>query len=190
MYGADHGQPPYTVSLDGPLAEGETRCQDRGRSTPVPGATPSCLARANCSIIASLWQESMALALEPLNLMPVCPQCHNVIEPRTGSRRQSGCDEQGRPTDPQHPWNAEARGSPGNLARERSQRRRKITSCIRSFFSDRRRPSRALLEGQIMGSRSALSDAQWRKIERSCRKPDAIRLMIEAILFREFSGRR
>jgi 5-methylcytosine-specific restriction endonuclease McrA len=56
--------------------------------------------------------KSMALALEPLNLMPVCPQCHNVIEPRTGSRRQSGCDEQGRPTDPQHPWNAEARGEP------------------------------------------------------------------------------
>jgi hypothetical protein len=53
--------------------------------------------------------KSMALALEPLNLMPVYPQCHNLIEPRTGSPRiKSGCDEAGNPLSPDHPWNKSA----------------------------------------------------------------------------------
>jgi 5-methylcytosine-specific restriction protein A len=55
-------------------------------------------------------EQAPTLALEPLNFEVVCAVCHNIIEPRTGSRRKSGCDEQGQPLDPQHPWNAEARG--------------------------------------------------------------------------------
>ena len=39
-----------------------------------------------------------------------------------------------------------------------------------------------------MSSKSALSDAQWRKIERYLPETRRDRLMIEAILFREFSG--
>ena len=56
---------------------------------------------------------SMAVALEPLNLSTACPQCHNAIEPRTGTgppRIKSGCDEFGQPTDPLHPWNAKPGG--------------------------------------------------------------------------------
>ena len=46
------------------------------------------------------------LALEPLNLMPVCPGCHNAIEPRSGTPHiKSGCDELGNPLSPDHPWN-------------------------------------------------------------------------------------
>jgi 5-methylcytosine-specific restriction endonuclease McrA len=48
--------------------------------------------------------KAMALALEPLNFMVLCPECHNIVEPRTGSRIKSGCDELGRPLDPSHPW--------------------------------------------------------------------------------------
>ena len=56
--------------------------------------------------------KSMALALEPLNFMVVCPQCHNAIEPRSGMPRiSSACDEDGNPLDPQHPWNADPRGA-------------------------------------------------------------------------------
>jgi 5-methylcytosine-specific restriction endonuclease McrA len=49
--------------------------------------------------------KAMALALEPLNFQVLCPECHNIVEPRSGTPRiKSGCDEQGRPTDPSHPW--------------------------------------------------------------------------------------
>jgi 5-methylcytosine-specific restriction endonuclease McrA len=48
---------------------------------------------------------SMALALEPLNFEVVCPACHNIIEPRDGSpAKPRGCDIDGRPLDPNHPW--------------------------------------------------------------------------------------
>ncbi|NOJ50438.1 HNH endonuclease signature motif containing protein [Bradyrhizobium archetypum] len=40
-----------------------------------------------------------AMALEPANLQVVCPECHNIIEPRTGSRRKLGCDELGPPVE-------------------------------------------------------------------------------------------
>ena len=55
---------------------------------------------------------SMALALEPANFQVVCPECHNTIEPRTGSGRiKSGCNEAGQPTDPRHPWNVNPGGA-------------------------------------------------------------------------------
>jgi hypothetical protein len=44
------------------------------------------------------------------------------------------------------------------------------------------------LEAKTMSSKSALSNAQWRKIERYLPETRRNRLMIEAILFREFSG--
>ena len=47
---------------------------------------------------------SPALALEPLNFMVLCPECHNIVEPRTGSRVSSACDVNGMPTDASHPW--------------------------------------------------------------------------------------
>jgi 5-methylcytosine-specific restriction protein A len=53
-------------------------------------------------------ERAPALALEPLNFMVLCSECHNVVEPRTGSRQRSACDEQGRPLDPEHPWNLKA----------------------------------------------------------------------------------
>jgi 5-methylcytosine-specific restriction endonuclease McrA len=45
-----------------------------------------------------------ALGLEPLNFAVVCPECHNAIEPRSGAVRLSGCNIDGSPTDPRHPW--------------------------------------------------------------------------------------
>ena len=50
--------------------------------------------------------KSMALALEPANFQVVRPECHNIVEPRTGlCRIRSGCDELGHPLSPDHPWN-------------------------------------------------------------------------------------
>jgi 5-methylcytosine-specific restriction enzyme A len=49
-------------------------------------------------------ERAPALALEPLNFMVLCSECHNVVEPRTGSRQRLACDEQGRPLDKAHPW--------------------------------------------------------------------------------------
>ena len=47
-----------------------------------------------------------ALGLEPLNFEVLCPACHNIVEPRTGeSRPASGCDVDGNPLAPDHPWN-------------------------------------------------------------------------------------
>ena len=49
---------------------------------------------------------SASLALEPLNFQVVCPGCHNIIEPRSGTPRiKSGCDIDGHPLSPDHPWN-------------------------------------------------------------------------------------
>src|SRR5262245_33398930 len=45
-----------------------------------------------------------ALAHEPLNLMPLCGTCHNLEEPRQG-KPQRGCDIEGNPLSPDHPWN-------------------------------------------------------------------------------------
>jgi hypothetical protein len=45
-----------------------------------------------------------ALALEPLNLEPICVSCHNALEPRAGSQL-SVCDVDGNPLHPEHPWN-------------------------------------------------------------------------------------
>jgi hypothetical protein len=101
-----HGPTPHLLSLDGPLAKGAPHCPHRGE-----------VHRTRCNAFLPGKGElhvhhrkpvakSMALALEPLNLMPVCPQCRNVIEPRTGSPRiKSGCDELGHPLSPDHPWN-------------------------------------------------------------------------------------
>jgi 5-methylcytosine-specific restriction endonuclease McrA len=49
-------------------------------------------------------EHAPALALEPLNFQVLCAQCHNIVEPRTGSRQRLACDEQGRPLDKAHPW--------------------------------------------------------------------------------------
>jgi len=47
-----------------------------------------------------------ALATEPANLMCVCIACHNTIEPKDKKKySQSGCDVNGWPTNPDHPWN-------------------------------------------------------------------------------------
>ena len=55
---------------------------------------------------------TMALALEPLNFEVLCGPCHNIVEPRSGvARLKSGCDEQGKPTNPEHPWNAKPGGA-------------------------------------------------------------------------------
>ena len=57
--------------------------------------------------------KSMALALEPLNFQVLCPECHNIVEPRSSSPRiKSACDVDGRPLDPSHPWNLKP-GGPG-----------------------------------------------------------------------------
>jgi hypothetical protein len=47
--------------------------------------------------------KSLALALEPLNFEVVCPACHNSIEPRSGTPKL-GCDLDGNPSSPEHPW--------------------------------------------------------------------------------------
>jgi 5-methylcytosine-specific restriction endonuclease McrA len=48
--------------------------------------------------------KSLALALDPANFQVLCPECHNIVEPRTGSRMSACDDELGRPLDPEHPW--------------------------------------------------------------------------------------
>jgi len=55
-------------------------------------------------------ERAPALALEPLNLMVLCSECHNIVEPRTALRKLSACDEQGWPLDPEHPWNLKTGG--------------------------------------------------------------------------------
>jgi 5-methylcytosine-specific restriction protein A len=45
-----------------------------------------------------------ALSFEPANFMVLCAECHNIVEPRTGVPRL-GCDIDGTPLSPEHPWN-------------------------------------------------------------------------------------
>jgi 5-methylcytosine-specific restriction protein A len=45
-----------------------------------------------------------AVQLEPQNLECVCGSCQNALEPRNGAVRLSGCNIDGSPTDPRHPW--------------------------------------------------------------------------------------
>jgi 5-methylcytosine-specific restriction endonuclease McrA len=45
-----------------------------------------------------------ALELEPLNFMVVCSPCHNALEPRNGAPPRLGCNVNGDPLDPAHPW--------------------------------------------------------------------------------------
>jgi 5-methylcytosine-specific restriction endonuclease McrA len=47
--------------------------------------------------------KSMAVALEPLNLVPLCPACHNATHAEL-KRPKTQCDEQGWPIDRDHPW--------------------------------------------------------------------------------------
>ena len=49
-------------------------------------------------------KRAAALAYEPLNLMTLCNACHNREEPRNGMP-QRGCDIDGNPLSPLHPWN-------------------------------------------------------------------------------------
>jgi hypothetical protein len=49
-------------------------------------------------------KRAAALAYEPQNLMTLCTQCHNAIEPRNGMP-QHGCDIDGNPLSEMHPWN-------------------------------------------------------------------------------------
>ena len=43
-----------------------------------------------------------ALRTEPLNLRPLCVGCHNATHAEM--KRGVGCDENGMPLDPSHPW--------------------------------------------------------------------------------------
>ena len=45
-----------------------------------------------------------ALRIEPQNLVALCRGCHDAehADMKRGSKR--GCDENGMPTDPRHPW--------------------------------------------------------------------------------------
>jgi hypothetical protein len=52
------------------------------------------------------FRKAPALALEPLNLMPLCQPCHNVEEQGGG---KGACDVDGMPIDASHPWNAKAK---------------------------------------------------------------------------------
>lgn len=48
-----------------------------------------------------------ALAFEPQNFTVLCVECHNIVEPRTGSPKpERGCDANGAPLADDHPWNA------------------------------------------------------------------------------------
>jgi 5-methylcytosine-specific restriction endonuclease McrA len=47
--------------------------------------------------------KSIALAFEPLNFSVLCPPCHNIVEPRTGTPKL-GCDIDGKPLSDDHPW--------------------------------------------------------------------------------------
>ena len=75
------------------------RCQRCGRFAPEPNGLHVHHRKPV--------ERAPALMLEPANLLVLCPQCHNIVEPRTGLRRMA-CDEQGRPLDPEHPWNLKA----------------------------------------------------------------------------------
>jgi hypothetical protein len=45
-----------------------------------------------------------ALRSEPLNLQPLCLPCHNITHAYMRRGMKRGCDEDGRPIDPSHPW--------------------------------------------------------------------------------------
>ncbi|WP_275790530.1 HNH endonuclease [Pararhizobium gei] len=48
----------------------------------------------------------LALFLDPLNVMAVCKECHDTGAQRAAHRGYvSGHGEDGRPLDPDHPWN-------------------------------------------------------------------------------------
>jgi 5-methylcytosine-specific restriction endonuclease McrA len=48
----------------------------------------------------------ITLFLDPENLMAVCKECHDTGAQRSTHRGYvSGHDEDGRPVDPDHPWN-------------------------------------------------------------------------------------
>ena len=50
------------------------------------------------------YKQAPALRTEPLNLMALCRSCHDAEhhEMKRGGKR--GCDENGMPTNPNHPW--------------------------------------------------------------------------------------
>ena len=48
------------------------------------------------------------------NLVPLCKSCHSIkTQADMGKKGRSGCDTQGMPLDPAHPWNATATGLAG-----------------------------------------------------------------------------
>jgi hypothetical protein len=48
----------------------------------------------------------MKLFLDPSNIISICKQCHDMAAQRASHRGYiSGHDEDGRPLDPNHPWN-------------------------------------------------------------------------------------
>ena len=70
--------------------------------------------RCHCSLIGKgkganvhhrkAYRRAPALRAEPLNLMPLCTECHNIIEPRTGAGTMAPCSVDGTPLDVEHPW--------------------------------------------------------------------------------------
>jgi hypothetical protein len=51
------------------------------------------------------YTKAPALAFEPANLEPLCGECHNRLEPRSGRPARPGaCDEQGYALNENHPW--------------------------------------------------------------------------------------
>ena len=50
------------------------------------------------------------LAYDLFNLEALCVRCHNTEHERGERSGQGGCDANGQPLDPDHPWNRGGRG--------------------------------------------------------------------------------
>ena len=59
-------------------------------------------------------KRSPALRSEPQNLQPLCTECHNVTHAAMkGGKPVRGCDVDGFPIDPSHPWARSKTGGHG-----------------------------------------------------------------------------
>ena len=90
----------------------DTREWDRARRQALHDAGPKCV-RCGTSLIGRRktaivhhkkeLKRAPALRSEPLNLEPHCTECHNRTHAEMKNVKR-GCDEQGLPLDPSHPW--------------------------------------------------------------------------------------
>ena len=82
------------------LHDGEWRCSNPECSVLLVGLGK----RAHVHHRKAL-RRAPALAVEPLNLRPLCRDCHMQVEARERNDQRPMTRIEGTPSDPDHPWN-------------------------------------------------------------------------------------